>query len=110
MTDSIWILATQSQSSSANRKDLMLDKQPTKPSGPTSLGASRKLAKAEETLDRRDAEERGHDWERMKNWRYTMEDEERWNEKLEAKEEKRDKGMIGECCCIAADGIEDEVC
>lgn len=31
-----------------------------------------------------------------------MEDEERWNEKLEAKEEKRDKGMIGECCCIAA--------
>lgn len=88
----------------------MLDKQPTKPSGPTSLGASRKLAKAEETLDRRDAEERGQDWERMKNWRYTMEDEERWNEKLEAKEEKRDKGMIGECCCIAADGIEDEVC
>jgi pre-mRNA-splicing factor SYF2 len=57
---------------------------------------SRKLAKAEQTLDRIDAEERGEDWERQRNWKYTIEDGERWEEMQARTEESKDKGIIGE--------------
>ncbi|CAO1623297.1 unnamed protein product [Parajaminaea phylloscopi] len=79
---------------SANRKDLILDKRSGQPSFVKDASNSRKLAKAEETLDRRDAEEKGQDWERIRNWKYTIEDEERWEDKLASKDESRDKGLI----------------
>lgn len=82
------------QSAQANRKDLFLDKQAqAKPQRDASN--SRKLAKAEAALDERDALERGEDWERQKNWQYSIEDGERWEAKQAKKEETKDKGMIG---------------
>lgn len=55
---------------------------------------SRKIAKAERLLDERDQLERGEDLERNRNWNYSIEDSERWEEKLEKKEEIRDKGVV----------------
>ncbi|PWN24796.1 SYF2-domain-containing protein [Jaminaea rosea] len=86
-----------SASSQANRKDLVLDKAPAHAPGSSTRknpGKAHKLAKAAATLDKRDAEESGKDWERVRNWGYSMEDQERWEEKLREKEEKRDKGLI----------------
>lgn len=81
-----------SANTAANRKDLKLDKQPR--STPRDASNSHKLAKAERTLDQRDAEERGEDWERLKNWKYTIEDGEKWEAMLDEKEERLDKGII----------------
>lgn len=92
-----FITGFQASSASANRKDLLLDKQSREPANRKDATNSRKLAKAEETLDERDAIERGEDYDRVRNWKYTIEDEEKWSEKLDAKEESRDKGIIGEC-------------
>lgn len=54
------------------------------------------MEKAEKILDERDAKEKGDDWERIKAWNYTIEDNDRWEEQLESKEERRDKGQLGE--------------
>lgn len=83
----------QAQSSSANRKDLLLDKQARLGNRRDGTN-SRKLAKAEAVLDERDAKERGEDWERVRNWKYSIEDEERWEEMKAAKEERQDQGII----------------
>lgn len=45
-------------------------------------------------LDERDAKERGEDWERIKNWKYSIEDEERWEEMKDSKEQRQDQGII----------------
>ncbi|CAO1613396.1 unnamed protein product [Sympodiomycopsis kandeliae] len=80
------------QSTNANRKDLSLDKQPVRTNRKDGT-TSRKLAKAEAILDERDAKERGEDWERIRNWKYSIEDEERWQEMKSRKEESQDQGM-----------------
>jgi len=56
----------------------------------------RKMARAEAELDLRDLKERGEDVERNRNWGYSIEDNEKWEDKLENKGEKRDKGAVGE--------------
>lgn len=53
----------------------------------------RKRAQAEEYLAKQAAEEAGQDLERENNLTYTLEDNERWTEKLEAKETRRDPGF-----------------
>lgn len=58
------------------------------------VGSARKLAKAERALDERDMEERGEDVERHRALRYTIEENEAWEEKLSEKERRRDKGAI----------------
>lgn len=85
--------STQAQSSNANRKDLLLDKQP-RTNNRRDVTNSRKLAKAEAILDERDAKERGEDWDRVKNWKYSIEDEERWEELKTQKEQRQDQGVI----------------
>lgn len=87
------LICFQAQTSTANRKDLQLDKQPRQNNRRDATN-SRKLAKAEAVLDERDAKERGEDWERIKNWKYSIEDEERWEEMKDAKEERQDQGII----------------
>lgn len=54
------------------------------------------MKKAEAVLDARDAEEAGEDIERTRNWNYSIADNEAWEAKLEQREQKRDKGDIGE--------------
>lgn len=41
-----------------------------------------------------EALETGEDLERKRNWEYTLEDNERWQQKLENKEERRDDGFV----------------
>ncbi len=88
---------SQAASSRANRKDLILEQKKAKePVIKKDASNSRKLAKAERLLDERDILERGEDIERNRNWQYSIEDSERWEERLEEKEEIRDKGAVGE--------------
>lgn len=54
------------------------------------------MARAEAELDLRDMKERGEDVERNRNWNYSVQDSENWEEKLEKKEERRDPGAVGE--------------
>lgn len=55
---------------------------------------ARKMERGERALDERDAQERGEDYERTRSWTYTIEDNERWDEKLAQKEAKKDQGYI----------------
>ncbi|KDN45228.1 SYF2-domain-containing protein [Tilletiaria anomala UBC 951] len=81
--------------SRANRKDLVTEQKKAKePVFKKDTTNSRKLAKAERMLDERDEMERGEDIDRNRNWQYSIEDSERWENKLEQKEEMRDKGAV----------------
>ena len=87
----------QGKASQDNRKDLILEQQKARgPKVHKDASNSRKLAKAERLLDERDQLERGEDIERNRNWSYTIEDSEAWEEKLDEKEERKDKGAVGE--------------
>jgi pre-mRNA-splicing factor SYF2 len=99
LTISIYIpsIKLQAASSRANRKDLILEQKKAKePTVKKDASNSRKLAKAEKSLDERDMLERGEDIERNRNWAYSIEDSEKWEDKLERKEGTRDKGPVGE--------------
>lgn len=54
----------------------------------------RKKAKAEAYLAKQAASDSGLDLERQNNRTYTIEDAERWRDKLEAKEARRDPGLV----------------
>lgn len=84
----------------ANRKAVATELNRHKQNAREQSSIAKKLQKAEKTLDKRDAEERGDDWERSKAWGYSIEDNERWEEKLEKKEEGKDRGAVGEFISI----------
>lgn len=87
----------------ANRKAVASEQNKHKQNAKQQLAQSRKLDKAEKILDKRDALENGEDWERSKAWGYSIEDNERWEEKLELQEQGKDQGSIGEldlCCDV----------
>lgn len=80
----------------ANRKAVASEQSKHKENAKQQNNLARKLQKAEKVLDKRDAEENGEDWERSKAWGYSIEDNERWEEKLEKKDQGKDQGSIGE--------------
>jgi pre-mRNA-splicing factor SYF2 len=80
----------------ANRKAVASEQNKHKQNAKQQMSQSRKLEKAEKILDKRDAEENGEDWERSRAWGYSIEDNERWEEKLELQEQGKDQGAIGE--------------
>lgn len=80
----------------ANRKAVATEQNKHKQNAKQQMSQSRKMEKAEKILDKRDAEENGEDWERSKAWGYSIEDNERWEEKLELQEQGKDQGAIGE--------------
>ncbi|KAJ3274099.1 hypothetical protein HDV01_003592 [Terramyces sp. JEL0728] len=53
----------------------------------------RKRKQAEELLQEQDYQSRGIDLERVDNLKYTIEDVEKWNEKLEIRDRKKDVGF-----------------
>lgn len=79
----------------ANRKAVASEQSKHKQNAKQQNNLARKLEKAEKILDKRDAEENGEDWERSRAWGYSIEDNERWEEKLEKKEQGKDQGSIG---------------
>ncbi|PWN50927.1 SYF2-domain-containing protein [Violaceomyces palustris] len=81
-------------SSRANRKDLLSEQSKSKNAAKKDAKNSRKLAEAEKILEERDIQERGDDPERYRNFAYSVEDNERWEEKLEEKERRKDRGAI----------------
>ncbi|CEH12660.1 Cyclin D-interacting protein GCIP [Ceraceosorus bombacis] len=78
-------------SSQANRRAVAQEASRNK-SSRSATSSSRKFLKAERILDERDQLSRGEDPSRARNWAYSIEDAERWNEKLQSKEVRRDKG------------------
>lgn len=83
-------------SSRANRSDVVAEQAKQREAAQKrSTAHAHKLAKAERLLDERDMRERGEDVERHRAMHYTIEENEAWEKKLEEKERKRDKGMIG---------------
>lgn len=80
----------------ANRRAVASEVSKHKENAKQQAAMARKINKAEKILDKRDALEKGEDWERSRAWGYSIEDNERWEEKLEKKEEGMDRGAIGE--------------
>lgn len=82
----------------ANRKDILNEQSrsrtTTTTAADTKPSASRKLLKAEKTLEDRDLNEAGEDVERYRNMLYSVEESERWDAKLEGKELRKDQGVI----------------
>ncbi|UZJ56680.1 hypothetical protein CBS101457_006000 [Exobasidium rhododendri] len=81
-------------SSMANRRAVATELNRHKQNAKHQNSLQRKMDKAEKVLDQRDALENGEDWERAKAWGYTIEENERWEEKLEKKEDGKDRGAI----------------
>ncbi|WWC58380.1 uncharacterized protein I303_100920 [Kwoniella dejecticola CBS 10117] len=78
------------QSTQQNRKDLIADHQKSKVTA-KELQRLEKQKKLAQTLRlKAEAEENGEDLERKKNWEYSIEDNERWEKKLEEQKVKQD--------------------
>ncbi|OCF59419.1 pre-mRNA-splicing factor SYF2 [Kwoniella mangroviensis CBS 10435] len=78
------------QSTQQNRKDLIADHQKSKVTA-KELARLEKQKKLAQTLRlKAEAEENGEDLERKKNWEYSIEDNERWEKKLEEQKVKQD--------------------
>ncbi|KAK6905450.1 pre-mRNA-splicing factor SYF2 [Kwoniella mangroviensis CBS 8886] len=78
------------QSTQQNRKDLIADHQKSKVTA-KELARLEKQKKLAQTLRlKAEAEENGEDLERKKNWEYSIEDNERWEKKLEEQRVKQD--------------------
>ncbi|WVW82036.1 hypothetical protein I302_104041 [Kwoniella bestiolae CBS 10118] len=78
------------QSTQQNRKDLIADHQKSKVTA-KELARLEKQKKLAQTLRlKAEAEETGEDLERKKNWEYSIEDNERWEKKLEEQKVKQD--------------------
>ena len=81
-------------STKANRKAVAGETNQHKHSNRIKPTTARKLERAERVLDERDAVERGEDFERMNSWKYTIEENDRWEEKIQEKEAKKDQGYL----------------
>lgn len=81
-------------STKANRKAVAGETNQHKHSQRIKPTTARKLERAERLLDERDAVERGEDFERTRSWQYTIEENDKWEEKLKEKEAKKDQGYL----------------
>lgn len=80
----------QNQSAAQNRRDLVEDHQKAQVTA-KELARLEKQRKLAQTLRlKAEAEENGEDIERKKNWEWTIEDNERWQAKLEEQKVKQD--------------------
>ncbi|SPC65267.1 related to SYF2 - pre-mRNA-splicing factor [Ustilago sp. UG-2017b] len=81
-------------STRANRHDILSEQSRSRSlaSKLKNPSTSRKLAKAESLLEQRDLRESGEDVERHRNMTYSLEDDEKWDKKLQQKETRKDQG------------------
>ncbi|KAF9167941.1 hypothetical protein DFQ26_002395 [Actinomortierella ambigua] len=83
-----------SQSRQANRADIISEHQRSKTSHKEDTKKERLRQEAEKMLDKQEMEEAGEDYERSQFWGYSVESVEKWNEKEEAKKERRNNEFI----------------
>ncbi|KAJ1309944.1 hypothetical protein OPQ81_006703 [Rhizoctonia solani] len=76
------------ESSAANRKDLIAEHNKAKFSAKEAARLEKQRRLAETLRESMDAEERGEDLERKKNWEYSIEENDEW-EKRKARKERR---------------------
>ncbi|KAF9006935.1 SYF2 splicing factor-domain-containing protein [Cyathus striatus] len=77
-------------SSRANRKSLVEDTARSKVTAREAARLERQRKLAETLRTKADAEERGEDVERQKNWEWTIEDNDQWEKKLARKKRRAD--------------------
>ena len=81
---------TQAASSKANRSSLFEEAAKAKITARDAARLERQRKLAEMLRTKADAEERGEDVERQKNWEYTIEENEEWEKKLARKKRRAD--------------------
>lgn len=77
-----------SQSTAANRRDLVADYQKSRTSAKEISRLEKQRKIAENLREKIEAEETGEDLERRKHWEWTIEDNDKWDEKMTLKKEK----------------------
>ncbi|WVR03671.1 hypothetical protein IAU60_000666 [Kwoniella sp. DSM 27419] len=82
--------ARMNQSSAQNRKDLIDDHQKSKVTAKELVRLEKQRKLAQTLRLKAEAEENGEDSERKKNWEYSIEDNERWERKMEEQKVKGD--------------------
>ncbi|WFD34332.1 SYF2 splicing factor [Malassezia cuniculi] len=88
--------ARMNESAHANRREVAAEQTARREASQNreTIGRQFKLSKAARILDERDIAERGEDVSRHRALNYSIEENEAWEEKLEQKERRRDKGVI----------------
>lgn len=87
---------TQRESTAANRKDLISEHNKTKFSAKQAARLEKQRRLAETLRETVDAEERGEDLERRKNWEYSIEENDEWEKRKARKERRADFQFHGE--------------
>jgi pre-mRNA-splicing factor SYF2 len=82
------LLVPQRESTAANRKDLIAEHNKAKFNAKEAARLEKQRRLAETLRESMDAEERGEDMERRKNWEYSIEENDEW-EKRKARKERR---------------------
>lgn len=96
----------QAESSKANRSSLVEEAAKAKITARDAARLERQRKLAEMLRTKADAEERGEDVERQKNWEYTIEENEEWEKKLARKKRRADfefHGRLLSCCQLGYD-------
>lgn len=88
--NSIKFQVSQAASSRANRSSLVEEAAKAKITARDAARLERQRKLAEMLRTKADAEERGEDVERQKNWEYTIEENEEWEKKLARKKRRAD--------------------
>ncbi|KAL2915666.1 Pre-mRNA-splicing factor SYF2 [Polyrhizophydium stewartii] len=81
------------ESKALNKTDVHAEHAKSKDNPKELVRQKRKLQEAEELLAKTTAEREGQDYERIKNLEYTVDDVERWEDKLAQKEARKDLGF-----------------
>lgn len=90
-------MTLQHASSKANRQSLVEESARQKINAREAARLERQRALAETLRTKADAEERGEDIERAKNWEYTIEENDEWEKKLARKKRRADFEFHGKC-------------
>lgn len=93
-------------SAEANRKDLFSEYQRLKEDPKLAKKIELKRHDAEKKLEKLETIERGEDYERKRAWDWTIEESERWDQRMKEKQEARDKSLFADYTQVAQHSYE----
>ncbi|EMR09010.2 hypothetical protein PNEG_02785 [Pneumocystis murina B123] len=93
-------------SAEANRKDLFSEYQRLKEDPKLAKKIEFKRQDAEKKLEKQESIERGEDYERKRAWDWTIEESERWDQRMKEKQEARDKSLFADYTQVAQHSYE----
>ncbi|QSL65677.1 hypothetical protein MERGE_002990 [Pneumocystis wakefieldiae] len=93
-------------SAEANRKDLFSEYQRLKEDPKLAKKIELKRHDAEKKLEKQETIERGEDYERKRAWDWTIEESERWDQRMKEKQEARDKSLFADYTQVAQHSYE----